>query len=145
MARALGQPVVRAPIRRCGFFPVYPTEDALGDPVGAAFAPGDLEFHWNEDTFDLPSGATLLASGTDGAVEAYRLGARAWGIAFHPEVDRPELAGWIESAGDTLEPVWHRAPEDVKREADRLLPAHQERGRNLFRQLARSIRTVPIH
>jgi GMP synthase (glutamine-hydrolysing) len=142
IARALDQPVVRAPVRRCGFFPVYPTAEAAGDPVGLAFSPGDLEFHWNEDTFELPAGATLLASGTDGMVEAYRVGERAWGIAFHPEVDHSELDGWIEEVGEAIGPVWRRSAGDLRNEAARRLPAHQERGRELFRQIARRIRNV---
>jgi GMP synthase (glutamine-hydrolysing) len=137
MARALGQPVFRAPRRRCGFIPIYPTEEGQCDPVAGGFSSGDLEFHWNEDTFELPPGATLLASGPGDSVEAYRVGGRAWGIAFHPEVDGPELDGWIEQAGPAIEHVWGRSADDLKGEAERRLPAHQERGGELFRRFAR--------
>lgn len=140
MARALDQPVIRAPRRKCGFFPVYPTEEGAGDPVVSAFASGDIEFHWNEDAFDLPPGATLLASGPDGAIDAYRMGTRAWGIAFHPEVDGPELDGWIDAAGPKLESVWGRSPEELRKEAVERLPEHEERGVELFRRFARCVK-----
>lgn len=142
MARALDQPVVRAPERKCGFFPVYPTEDGARDGVVSAIAPGDLEFHWNEDTFELPTGATLLASGTDGSIDAYRFGDRAWGIAFHPEVDGPELDGWMAETGSAMQSVWGRSPEELREEAAQRLPAHEERGRELFRRFARLVREL---
>jgi GMP synthase (glutamine-hydrolysing) len=140
MARALDQPVTRAPRRKCGFFRVYPTEEGGRDPVVSTFAAGDIEFHWNEDTFDLPRGATLLASGPDGAIDAYRFGDRAWGIAFHPEVDGPELDGWIDAVGPKLESVWGRSPEELRKEAIDRLPAHEERGVELFRRFARYVK-----
>jgi GMP synthase (glutamine-hydrolysing) len=139
IARAVGQPVVRAPKRKCGFFPVFPTEDGTVDRVASVFAPGDLELHWNEDTFDLPPGAMLLACGPDGTIDAYRIGKRVWGIAFHPEVDGPELDGWMEQAGSTMESVWGRSPPDLRKEAAEQLPAHEERGKELFRRFARVV------
>jgi GMP synthase (glutamine-hydrolysing) len=139
IARALDQPVVPAPASKCGFFPICPTEGATRDPIASVFAPGDLEFHWNEDTFDLPPGATLLASGPDGTIDAYRIGERVWGIAFHPEVDGPELDGWIDQVGTRLESVWGRSAEDLRKEAVERLPEHEERGRELFRRFARVV------
>jgi GMP synthase (glutamine-hydrolysing) len=141
VARAVGQPVIRGPERKCGFFPVLLTVEGAGDPMVSVYDPGDLEFHWNEDTFELPSGATLLASGPDGSIDAYRLGERAWGIAFHPEVDGAELDGWIAEAGPTVKSVWGRSPEELRKEAAELLPGHEERGRELFRRFARLVRS----
>lgn len=140
MARALEQPVVRAAERKCGFYPVFPTDEARRDPVASVFSAGDLEFHWNEDTFDLPPAATLLASSPGGTAAVYRVGERAWGIAFHPEVDRPELDGWIGQAGAAMEPVWGRSAEDLRKEAAERLPEHEERGRELFRRFARFVK-----
>jgi GMP synthase (glutamine-hydrolysing) len=140
IARALDQSVVRAPRRKCGFFPVFPTDEGTRDPVVSAFSSGDIEFHWNEDTFDLPPGATLLASGPDGDTEAYRMGERAWGIAFHPEVDGPELDGWLEEVGPKLESVWGRSSVDLRKEAAERLPEHENRGRELFRRFARCVK-----
>jgi GMP synthase (glutamine-hydrolysing) len=142
MARAVDQPVVLAPRRRCGFLPVFPTEEGRRDPVASVFSAGDLEFRWNEDTFGLPPRATLLASGPGDSIEAYRMGERAWGIAFHSEVDGPELDGWIDQVGSAIEPVWGRSAEDLRREAARRLPAHEERGHELFSRFARCVRAA---
>lgn len=66
---------------------------------------------WHEDAVvDLPPGAVLLASSPRYANQAFRVGARAWGLQFHietpPEMVRRwgvELAGPVLAAG--LDPV----------------------------------------
>ena len=42
-------------------------------------------FHWHEETFDLPAGATLIAEGDAVKNQAFRIGS-AVGVQFHPEV-----------------------------------------------------------
>jgi GMP synthase (glutamine-hydrolysing) len=63
--------------------------DPLFDGVPRTFAP----MHWHGDVFDLPRGATLLASSAMTAHQAFRLGDRAWGLLFHLEVD----LAWLEA------------------------------------------------
>jgi GMP synthase (glutamine-hydrolysing) len=140
LARALDEPVVRAPARQIGFSPVYPTPQGRADPVLSALNPGDLEFHWNEDTCSLPPGAALLAVGDDDSVQAYRAGPKAWATLFHPEIDGPELEGWLAEAGPDVERVWGRTPDAIRAEAAPLLGAHQQRGRELFRRFARVVK-----
>jgi GMP synthase (glutamine-hydrolysing) len=55
-------------------------------------------FHWHGDTFDLPRDAILLASSGLYPHQAFRLGARAWGVQFHPEVT-PEMVDRFVAAG----------------------------------------------
>ena len=50
---------------------------------------------WHYDTFDLPAGATLLASSESYANQAFRLGA-SYGLQFHLEVDSPLFATWLD-------------------------------------------------
>ncbi len=45
----------------------------------------------------LPSGAVHLASSAQCRVQAFRVGAAAWGVQFHPEVSATRLTGWDES------------------------------------------------
>jgi GMP synthase (glutamine-hydrolysing) len=140
LARALGELVVRAPARQIGFTPIYPTPEGRTDPVLSGLRPGDLEFHWNEDTCGLPPGATLLAVGEGDSVQAYRAGPKAWATLFHPEIDGPELEGWLAEAGEDVERVWGRTADSLRAEAARVLGAHQERGRELFRRFAWVVR-----
>ena len=140
MARAMDEPVIRAPARSIGFLPVSPTPEAVADPLFSAFRPGARAFHWNEDTCGLPRDAVRLVTGVGGSVEAYRAGPAAWGALFHPEVDGPELEGWFREAGPDLKRVWGRSTEELNAEAGKHLGEHVRRGRELFRRFGRQLK-----
>lgn len=53
--------------------------------------------HWHGDTFDLPDGAVHLASSDRYPNQAFRLGASAWGLQFHVEVDARALDAYLEA------------------------------------------------
>jgi GMP synthase (glutamine-hydrolysing) len=68
------------------------TADGRRDPV---LGPGGRALpvlHWHSDTFTLPDGATLLASTGRYRHQAFRLGARAYGLQFHVEIDDASAA-----------------------------------------------------
>ncbi|HEY3614737.1 MAG TPA: gamma-glutamyl-gamma-aminobutyrate hydrolase family protein, partial [Gaiellales bacterium] len=52
--------------------------------------------------FDLPPGATALA-GAPGALQAFRAGATAWGVQFHPEPTLAMLDGWTHALGHLMQ------------------------------------------
>jgi len=139
LARALGVPVFRAPVREIGFSPLSLTEDGREDPLVSVFSSGDMVFHWHEDTFDLPPGATLLATGDAVRVQAYRTGA-AWGLQFHFEVDEGEMEGWLADAGPGLKDSWGKSAEEIREEAARYLATQERRARELFRRFAGEVR-----
>lgn len=88
LARVLGAPVRRAPVRELGFKPVRLTQAGTTDPLLGAFGRSACVFQWHEDTFDLPKGAELLAAGDTVTNQAFRHGDRAWGVQFHFEVNQ---------------------------------------------------------
>ena len=45
----------------------------------------------------LPPGAVHLATSESCRVQAFRLGATAWGVQFHPEASATRLAEWDDS------------------------------------------------
>lgn len=136
LARAFDVAVYRAPVREIGFSVLHPTEAAAGDPLVSVFRDGDMVFHWHEDTFDLPEGATLLATGDEVEIQAFRVGARAWGLQFHVEVDRAELDLWLDVAGPEGLARWGATAEELRAQADRHLPTQEERARELFSRFA---------
>jgi GMP synthase (glutamine-hydrolysing) len=94
LAAALGAEVVTGPEPECGVGEVHLTVDALSDPVFGD-APTPLPcVHWHGDTFSLPDGATLLARNEAYAHQAFRVGARAYGLQFHVEVTGSLAAHW---------------------------------------------------
>lgn len=46
----------------------------------------------------LPPSATLLVSSGECPIQAFRVGERAWGLQFHPEVRPERVATWDEAA-----------------------------------------------
>lgn len=138
LARALGSPVVRSPVKEVGFEPIRPTADAKDDRLLSIYADGDPVFQWHEDTHELPEGATLLATGDRIAVQAYRVGGTTWGIQFHQELDAIELGWWIDLADEAMDlrATWGKSAEELRAEAARFMSAHEDRGRELFRRFA---------
>ena len=142
LARALDRPVMKAARRELGFQPIHPTEATSDDALLSGFTDGDRVFQWHEDTFDLPEGATLLATGDDVPHQAFRVGDLAWGIQFHFEVDGAELEAWLDEADSLmdLEATWGKSSEDIRLEAKEHMAAHEERGREVFRRFADVVR-----
>jgi GMP synthase (glutamine-hydrolysing) len=94
LAAALGAEVVTGPEPECGVGEVHLTPDALSDPVFGA-APTPLPcVHWHRDTFSLPKGAVRLAGNEAYENQAFRVGARAYGLQFHVEVTGSLVAHW---------------------------------------------------
>jgi len=92
LADALGGRAYLAHVAEVVFAPVEPTADGIGDPIVAALV-GRRVIRFHQDTFDLPPGATLLATG-GGFNHAFRVGT-AVGIQPHPEVTSSLLGGWL--------------------------------------------------
>ncbi len=142
LARALGQRVYRAPVREVGFTPLRPLPAAKEDRLLSLYEDGDLVFQWHQDTYDLPEGAELLATGDAVRVQAFRVGELAWGIQFHQEVDAHELAWWIgiADAEEDLAESWGVTAAELLAQVERHAAAHEERGRELFRRFAEVVR-----
>jgi GMP synthase-like glutamine amidotransferase len=134
LAWALDARVGEGPAREIGFEPIHPTGDAVHDLLFSHISDSDLAFQWHGDAFDLPEGATLLATGDRVPNQAFRVGELAWGTQFHCEVNRSELEFWLQEFtkfGD-LRSEWGKSPEQVRLEAERFMAAHESRGREVF-------------
>ncbi|ASL72304.1 glutamine amidotransferase [Ralstonia pseudosolanacearum] len=96
MARALGAAV--APmgdnVKEIGFAPLTLTAEGAASPL-APLADGTPVLHWHGDRFELPPGATRLASTSVCAEQAFALGDHALGLQFHLEADLRELEAWL--------------------------------------------------
>ena len=72
-------------------------DDLLGD-LPARF---DV-FQAHDYGFELPPGAVALAH-SPGAVQAFRVGANAWGVQFHPEPTLEMLDSWTRALGHVMQ------------------------------------------
>jgi GMP synthase (glutamine-hydrolysing) len=142
LARALDKPAPLAPVREVGFEAVRPAPAASGDRLLSHYVDGDPVFQWHQDTFELPDGAELLATGDAVRLQAYRVNDVTWGVQWHFEIDRAEVELWLDafSAEGDLRSAWGKSPADVREEADRHMAVHEARGTETFRRFAEVIR-----
>jgi GMP synthase (glutamine-hydrolysing) len=141
LARAMDRKVYPAGVREIGFNVLHPTPEAAEDPLVSVFRDGDMVFHWHEDTFELPEGAKLLATGDQVRLQAFRFGRLAWGMQFHFEVDRAELLRWLRAAGEDVVEAWGSTTARLLEEADRWLAAQETRAREVFGRFANVVRS----
>ena len=94
LAAASGTPVVSCRWEELGTLQVSLTHKGEVDPLFAGISPPFSTFQWHHDSFDLPDGATLLASSPACPHQAFRIGGNAWGLQFHPEVTEQIIRAW---------------------------------------------------
>ncbi len=96
LAASLGAPVYAGPQPEVGVLPVMLTDEGRADPVFAGLPPEFLTLQWHGDTFDVPAGATLLASSPAYPNQAFRFGDAAYGVQFHVEVTDQMAREWAQ-------------------------------------------------
>jgi len=80
LAASLGARVFPGPEPEVGVLPVTLTAEGAADPLFAGLPASFPTLQWHGDTFDLPEGATLLASSPAFPNQASRYGRAAYGI-----------------------------------------------------------------
>ena len=102
LAKALGAQVHLGAATEIGLTQITLTEVGKSDPLFEDLP--ELEaVEWHDDTFDIPSGAVVLARSEGCAHQAFRFGPCAYGLQFHPEVSPMMLAEWIKEAGEPID------------------------------------------
>ncbi|RDL46468.1 Gamma-glutamyl-L-1-hydroxyisopropylamide hydrolase [Ensifer sp. M14] len=85
IARAGGAQVFPSGIKEIGFDPISLSEAGSASPLRNL--DGVPMLHWHGDTYDLPAGATLLASTSKVVQQAFSIGSNILGLQFHAEAD----------------------------------------------------------
>jgi GMP synthase (glutamine-hydrolysing) len=99
LAQAVGWPVVRLPRSEIGWHEVELTPAAVGDPLLSVAPPRFPAFQWHSYAVEPPERSSVLAV-SPACAQAYRVGARAWGIQFHAEVDSAAIEYWLDDGAD---------------------------------------------
>ena len=94
IAKAAGAPVTRNGKEEVGWGAVTLTGEGAVDRLFRLLPPELPVFQWHGDTFAIPAGGALLATGLDCRNQAFRL-RRSWGLQFHLEADREMIADWF--------------------------------------------------
>src|SRR6185437_14441457 len=104
LAHASGGRVGRAPDWKAGFYEVELTDHGKADPV-LGVLPGRFEaLLANAYEFEAPPTAATLAWATRQQA-GFRLGERAWGVQFHPEVRREQVLAWWSDGRQLPKPL----------------------------------------
>lgn len=140
LARALGSNVAPGAEPEIGWAPVT-ILDAT-DPLAAHLAPETDVLHWHGDVFDLPPGASHLASSGRTEVQGFRKD-NAWGFLFHAEADLDLVRLWMNEESMRDEAVKALGEEGAARilsEAAELDARIRDRTTPLFKQFAAVVR-----
>jgi GMP synthase (glutamine-hydrolysing) len=125
MARALGTRVYPAKAKELGWAPITLT-DAGERSVLKPLGNGPV-LHWHGDTFDLPQGATRLASTAICENQAFSVGTHALALQFHMEAAAKGLERWY--VGHTMELATEKiAVPTLRAQSQDLAPAANARG-----------------
>lgn len=96
LAHALGAPMRPANSWEIGWYDLTPSDSASQDPVLCKLPGAQPVFQWHGYTFDLPAGATHLASTQACENQAFRYGTAAYGFQFHLELDERLINRWLK-------------------------------------------------
>jgi GMP synthase-like glutamine amidotransferase len=110
IAQALGGRVYKSAMAEIGWYTVRLQSGAATDRVFSEVSASPMVFQWHNDTFDLPPGATLLASSEACPHQAFRCGDNVYGVQFHPEMTAAMIEDWQAHAARCGEPVAYIDP-----------------------------------
>jgi GMP synthase (glutamine-hydrolysing) len=131
VARALGTEVEPTGAKELGWGEIKTTNEAFYDPLLGPLGQSFTAFHWHGDAFNLPDGATLLASSRPTPVQAFRFGEKAYGLLFHLEVDERLVRGMLDAFEDEAREAGED-PYEILRQAPEHLPPLMARARRFY-------------
>lgn len=103
IADVLGAKVYKNRHREIGWFPINPTPEA-DDTILSTAMPQRLEgFHWHEDTFDIPKGATILAESEACNNQGFIMDNRVVAFQFHLETTFQSARSLIDNCRNELD------------------------------------------
>lgn len=110
IANAMGAKVFPNHAKEIGWFPIQ----AVGPVDGSTFSfpPSETVFHWHGETFDLPSGAILLAKSEGCENQAFQLGRHVIGLQFHLETTQKSASEIVSNCRAELVPAKYVQTEE---------------------------------
>lgn len=133
MARALGARVYPGPAKEIGWTPLTLSEAGQASPLAALAGELTSMLHWHGDTFDLPEGATRLASTNLYVNQAFSWGRAALALQCHPEIRASQFERWLIGHASELAAAGISVPL-LRAESARLAPTLEQQGQQCFEQ-----------
>lgn len=133
LAAAAGDAVRRAPRLEMGFHPVRRTAAGAADPLIAVLPDDFTAYGWH--SYEVADDGRAPLAVSDVSTQALRFGPAAWGVQFHPEVDRAILEEWLadwQADPDVVASDFDQAAALAELGDDGDLPGWNRLGRALF-------------
>ena len=132
LAAAAGAEVRRAREPEIGWHEAWRIPAGAEDPLLGRMPERFCAYQWHSYVSETPAGAVVLACSAV-CPQAFRIGERAWGVQFHPEVTPDIVRGWTLDYGSDPDAVAAGVvPEAALAEAERRLPEWMAIGAELF-------------
>jgi len=134
LARLLGARVYKTPVPEFGYWNIGLNEEGEASPLFAGMERPLLGFLWHNDAFDLPSGATHLASTPHCPNQAFAYGERTFALQFHLEFSGTQIRSMVTRDAASLpapSAAWQDPATVAGNEA-----AHAAVSRSMLRALA---------
>ncbi len=138
LAHVLGAPLRPAPAWEIGWYDLAPTPHAAADRAFRHLREPRPVFQWHGYTFDLPAGATRLASSGICENQVFRYGEHAYGLQCHLELDERLINRWLALPPylAELERSGVRENADgIRRQTHELIGDAMQLGRDVFADL----------
>ena len=103
MAKALGAPITRNPVKEIGWFPVTVVESAESRKWFRDLPATFVVYHWHGETFAIPKGATHVLASDDCANQGFTLG-KHLALQCHVEMTPQLIASWVDETDGELKP-----------------------------------------
>ena len=104
IANAMGSKVYPNIHKEIGWFPITKTKNTSSE-ISTILPEEITVFHWHGETFDLPLGATLIASSEACKNQIFSLSEKVFGFQCHLEIDSKALHGFVEECEEELVPA----------------------------------------
>jgi GMP synthase (glutamine-hydrolysing) len=137
LAKALGSRVYPSGVKEIGWAPVELTTEGRASCLRRL---GDTPvLHWHGDTFDLPAGATRLASTRVCANQAFSYGASALALQFHAETAGVAMEGWLVGHTGEIGRTPGLSVKGLRADTARCTPAVERAGTACFAEWLTSV------
>lgn len=137
LAKSAGSRVFPNGVKEIGWYEVElisPTDD----PLLGGISGRHTVFQWHGDAFDLPPGAVPIARGEHCIQQAFRCGARAYGLQFRLEVTAEMVEQWLTDPINQreLQGLDYIDPTAIRQRLPTAIHAMATLGRHMFSRFA---------